>query len=734
MIRLNVIGLEDVDSGNLNVGSKALRLSEVVRNRIPVPRGFVITSEAYQSFLRFNRMEEKLEGMVSGPDPEDIGRLIETSKAIRGMFVNSRIPESLEKEISRAYNRMFVSMEAKEVGGAALDFIKAGREQVSVAVRASPFAGNGSSFPGVCDSFLNVGGMKGLLEHIKACWSSAFSPKALYYAIKKGKDPRKGMGVIIQKMVNSEKSGGASFLGDRVVIEGAWGLGKSLSEGSVSPDRYFLDPETGDVSGKTVGNKTYMYSKDPVSGKTKKLPVLKERVSSELLDGEEISSIFKILRRIREVFGNSISVDWALERGKLHVIQARPMSWSPPESEEDGEIKGFGVSPGTGRGTLKVLESLSDFSGVTPEDIIITRNMNPDLSLLMGKAGGIISSGGGLFSNVSSMAREFGTACIVGIDTGPLEPGKMVRIDGAAGALSYDRPEEPPSPDGYEIVDSGAPSATEVFMNMDFRYEFDPDQDFDGIGVLDPSGLFGESDPLFMLRSSPGEFESALRRVEGVAESASPRMVWYRLLSPRQEGERNPMLGCRGMRMVLENQELFGKEIEIIKKMYEKGIQNVGIVLPFVTSVKELRIMKDVVPSYLKTGVEISVPSAALEMETFVNEGVDFVLINLSELSRLTLGVDPSNPRVSTLYTESSRAVMKLIKMVVEACRGQADVSVLMRGYDQITVERLFDAGVDSMSFDPEFVEQGKNEISRLEKKFLLDRMRTRGATSSSFP
>lgn len=707
-----------------------------MRNRISVPRAFVITSEAHQMFLNYNKLGERLDGMTRDLDVENINQLIETSKSIRELFISSKIPDSLEREITDSYNRMFVSIEAKEVGGAALDFIRAGRDHVSVSLRPSPFESKGSSFPGIHDPFLNVGGVRNLTDYLKLCWASMYSPKSLYYRKKKNLENSRVMGVMVQRMVNCEKSGNVSFLNNRIIIEGSWGLGTSLSEGNVSPDRYVLDPAEGMVTEKMIGKKLYMYTRDPVSGKTKKEPVLKDRVSSQLLDEEEIRKIFHTFRRVHEIFGNQISMDWGMERGKVHVFQIRPISWEHHDDEVDGEIKGYGVSPGEANGVSRMLENLNDFDSVSSEDIIITKSMNSDLSLLMGRVGGIVSEFGGLGSNVSFVSREFGVPCTAGIDMNSIERGRRIILNGSSGTVSF--PSESGVPDsgteGYEIVESGAPTATEIFMNLDFRKDFDLDREFDGV-ALEASGLFGDNNPLLLLRNNPEEFDGTLERIESVAGKVFPKMVWYRLLSPGGEDERNPMLGCRGIRRVLENRELFRREIEFVKKAHENGSKNIGILLPFVSSIRELRIMKDVIPSYIKIGIEVSVPSAALEMESFVNEGVDFVMINLPELSKITLGIDPENPRVSSLYSESSRAVMRLIEMITDACRGQADVSVRIGNYDQRLVERLVNSGVNSISLDPEFVDAGKNEVSRLERKFLIERFRTRDSNpSSSFP
>ncbi|MCK4531837.1 MAG: phosphoenolpyruvate synthase, partial [Candidatus Aenigmarchaeota archaeon] len=192
--------------------------------------------------------------------------------------------------------------------------------------------------------------------------------------------------------------------------------------------------------------------------------------------------------------------------------------------------------------------------------------------------------------------------------------------------------------------------------------------------------------------------------------------------------EVNPILGARGVRKSLEDPEMLKCEIETIKRLYSKGLNNVGILLSFVSSVSEFRAAKQFIPFSLKLGVEISIPSTALEIESFCKEGLNLVSINLPELTQLTLGVDRGNANVSHLYSESNPAVMKLIESVVRVCKHyNVETSVSLDRYDPNVIEKLVNIGVNSVSLDPEYAEEAKSLVSRTEKRIILEKLRDKG-------
>lgn len=737
MISTNVIPLGKIEEGSRNLGEKATSLSRMLGQGIPVSRGFVITDKACELFMKNSRLGEGVSGILSETDEGDVSQLIRASKGIKELFENARIPDSLEKEISKAYNEMFVSVEAKEIGGAALDFIKAGRDLISVSIRPSPPKLDNSCSAGIYETQLNVSGMKSLFGRIRKAWSSAYTPKAIYYRRKRSLPDIFPLSLIIQKMVNPEKSGTATLIDSHLVIEGNFGLGISISEGIVSPDRYVLEKDSGNLEEKVIGRKACYFTKDGATGETRKETSFGEKAGSQLLDGKEIGSVFSLFRKVYDIYSRPVSIDWSFERGRIFLLQVRPFSWEQEMSPVRNEY--IPISPGTGKGDVRRIENVNDFSDLGEGKIAVSKNLSPDLVLLMGRVSGLITENGCMGSSLSFLAREFGVPCVSGMEMASMENGRNVTLNGNDGSVIMERPEVQNSSEGewlkgYEIVDSGNLTGTEVKVNLDFSKEFDSGKDFDGI-VVRPERLFGEQDPLFLARSRPEEFSNVLGRVGRLVRDVYPKMVWYVLMTPSagEQAEENPLLGMRGVRSILENRDMLIKELEFIRELHSEGMNNIGVIVPFVSSSAQLRSVRNHVPPPIKTGIEVSTPNVCFEADSFLGEEVDIFLINLRELSKFALGVDPGNPKVSDLFSENSVPVIRMVENLVRDCRQRhIETSALLKGYDQQLVERLVMAGIGSVTIDPEFLEMGKNEISRVERKMLLERVRNPGPSFSS--
>ena len=152
--------------------------------------------------------------------------------------------------------------------------------------------------------------------------------------------------------------------------------------------------------------------------------------------------------------------------------------------------------------------------------------------------------------------------------------------------------------------------------------------------------------------------------------------------------EHNPMLGWRGIRRDLTETDHFRLEIRAFKKLHEMGLTNVGIMLPMVQHVREFQKAKAIMfeegldLEKIDVGIMVETPGAALTIEDFIEDGIDFVSFGTNDLTQYTLAVDRNNENVAGLFTELHPAILKLIEYVVERCNeagvktsicGQAD-------------------------------------------------------------
>lgn len=219
------------------VGGKCANLGEMLSAGIPVPPGFAVTAYAYKKFIEDAKIAEKIYDILDETikDPKDPKQYEEASKKIRALIESTPMPKYVEEEIVKAYREL-----SKKVG----------LKEVFVAVRSSATAEDlpGASFAGQQDTYLNIRGEKELLESVRKCWSSLFTPRAIFYRTEKGfRHERVLISVAVQKMVNSRSAGVMFTLhpvtGDRskIVIESVWGLGEAIVSGAVTPDHFEVD-------------------------------------------------------------------------------------------------------------------------------------------------------------------------------------------------------------------------------------------------------------------------------------------------------------------------------------------------------------------------------------------------------------------------------------------------------------------------------------------------------------
>ncbi|HEV3237064.1 MAG TPA: PEP/pyruvate-binding domain-containing protein, partial [Gemmataceae bacterium] len=256
------------------VGGKGLSLGLMTQAKLPVPPGFCIGCDAYR------RLNQR--GLTS-----DI---------------------ALQQSIMEAYNG---------VGGGL------------VAVRSSATSEDGSaaSFAGQQETILGVAGQEALLEAIQRCWSSLHSERALAYRRQQGvTDDSLAMAVVVQRLVPAEVAGvlftrdPLDLHGKRMLVEASWGLGESVVSGRVTPDRYFVERDTGNVLERHISVKATQWTAngaEPIAANMQTLPSLTDAQLSELAE---------LAHRVEAFYGDPRDIEWALADGQFWLLQARPIT------------------------------------------------------------------------------------------------------------------------------------------------------------------------------------------------------------------------------------------------------------------------------------------------------------------------------------------------------------------------------------------------------------------------
>ena len=285
------VGVEDGGA----VGGKAANLGRMLRAGLRVPWGFCVTVGAYEELIGGSKEGAAIREVESA----SVERVREVSARLRERIVRMAVPGEIEREVRKALG---------------------GREGGIWAVRSSAVGEDsaGASFAGQHDTFLNVRGVEEVLGAIRGCWGSLFTERAVVYRRKKGiVEGAAGMGVIVQEMVAAEVAGvmftaePMTGRGDRIVIEGARGLGEGVVTGRADIERVTLDKKTlGVVEGR--GGKWV---------------------------GDELARrIGELGKRVEGLFGGPQDVEWAVEGGRIWVLQSRPITAMATKAAEEPEV------------------------------------------------------------------------------------------------------------------------------------------------------------------------------------------------------------------------------------------------------------------------------------------------------------------------------------------------------------------------------------------------------------
>ncbi|MHA1594813.1 MAG: phosphoenolpyruvate synthase [Candidatus Baldrarchaeia archaeon] len=620
------------------VGGKCANLGELMaKAKVPVPPGFAITAYAYEYFLEKTGIKEKIFEILRNTNTSNLRELEEASKKIRELIESAPMPEDLKEQIINAYKELCR---------------RTNTDNVLVAVRSSATAEDlpGASFAGEQETYLNVSGEKELIEKVKKCWSSLFTPRAITYRESKGFAHENVLiSVAVQQMVDAMAAGvmftihPATGEKDKIMIEANWGLGESVVSGIVTPDTYIVDKRTFKILEKNISEKKIETVRDPKTGETAHREVPPERRNAQVLTDEQIVELAKYGVKIEQHYGSPQDIEWAIDKsGRIFILQARPETvWSLKEKEEkEGAVKmeaeteaerevlvkGLAASPGIGIGEALVFMSAKEAVEHMKEGaVLVTKMTSPDWVPAMKKATAIVTDEGGYTCHAAIVSRELGIPCVVGTGnaTKVLKDVGVVTVDGSRGVVYKGALKEMAVREKEREVVAPAIgmvqpiTATKIYVNIAFpeiAEKVARETQADGVGLLraehmmvsigkHPRKLIEEGGEQLMVDA----FAEGIRKV---AEAFYPKPVVYRFLDFKPDeflelegGKKyeleaghvgpNPMIGYRGAYRYIREPDIFRLELRAIKKVRDEyGLKNVWVMVPFVRTVEELREIK----------------------------------------------------------------------------------------------------------------------------------------------
>lgn len=768
------------------VGGKSSSLGELTSSTsVPVPYGFATTAHGYREFMSKTGLESRIkETLDSLDDVENSALLRDVCAKIRAMICAEEMPADLAEAIRVSY---------EELGK------KVGEKDPFVAVRSSATAEDlpDASFAGQQDTYLNVRGADTIIEKVKECYASTFTDRATYYRVKQGFDHMTvALSAAVQMMVFS-KAAGVMFTVDlvtgddnNILIEGSWGLGEYVVQGTVTPDNFHVNKHDMVITDRMINDKHIRLVRK-ADGDCIEEVVPADEARAQVLSDAQVLELADYAKQIEKHYGCYMDMEWGIDErdGKLWILQARPETvWSRKEKSDTSAetpslgdtgnreivVKGLPASPGNAAGKAHVIIDPSDIDDFKEGEILVTAMTAPDWVPAMKKAKAIVTDAGGMTCHASIVSRELGIPCIVGTKsrsqeaTTSIKDGQMITVD-ATNGIVYDGVIEDVVKKAEQLAAAAVATeyipvtGTKVYMNLG-----DPDLaekygvlPCDGIGLMREEFIwttFIHEHPLHLIETGRSDVavNTLAEGMRKVCQALAPRQVVVRLSDFKsseyrdlkggdkyEPHESSALLGWRGASRYYDPKYLpaFKLELEAIKKVRnEYGFKNLQVMIPFCRTVQEAELVTNLMAQEglvrsadFKIWLMAEIPSNIILADQF-NKYVDGYSIGSNDLTMLVLGCDRDNETVQHIYDERNLAVRRAIRHLIEvAHKDGKTVSICGQApsvYPELC-DFLVKSGIDSISVNPDAVKSTKEMVAQLEQRMMLDAVTGRGRQES---
>ena len=745
----NQVGKSDVDI----VGGKGANLGELTKIGASVPGGFIITAGSYFKAAQTSGALDRIRGVLYDLDAENPAQLQTKASQCQEEIKKIQLDKDFEEKLYTFYHKL------------------SAKSDDLVAVRSSATAEDlpQASFAGQQSTYLNVKGEKKLKEALLSAWASLFEARAIFYRATKNFDHFKvGIAICVQKMIQSEVSG-IMFTIDpvtndrrKVVIEAIFGLGELIVGGRETPDHYEVSKDKMEIIAKTISvqNKQLVRSRNG----NMLIKVSKKYQAEQKLDDSLIVELAKAGRAIEKHYFFPQDIEWAVESGKLYIVQARPVTTiksdvdekrleaNVSKNERDIILTGAPASPAIGTGKVVIIKSPAEIGKVEKGDVLVAEMTNPDFVPAMKKAAAIITDRGGRTSHAAIVSRELGVACVVGTEkaTKVLKNGMIVTVDGAKGIVYKGQLIK--STKAAKLQSQKKPAflhkiATKLLVNL-----AEPSlasqvasQNVDGVGLLRAEFILAEigTHPKKFIEDGKSEkfVEELAKKVAIFGKAFGMRPVIYRATDLKsneykdlkggrryEPEESNPMLGYRGAFRFVKDPDVFKLELAAIKKARSKH-KNLHLMVPFVRTAIELKAVKNLVrnaglfedPSF-KFYMMVEIPTNVISIEDFIKVGLDGISIGSNDLTMLILGTDRDNEEVAGEFNELDPSVLWAFKRTIEtASRYKIATSICGQApsvYPELT-QMLVKWGISSISVNPDAISITRQHIYEAEKNLI---------------
>ncbi len=415
---------EATDAGRF--GPKAANLARLGQAGLPIPGGFCLDAEAYRTQIRALGLEVDARAVFSAQKSPQARRHALAMKL--GLLDQPITPAVLDP--------VLVAWREVKARTGALTVVR------SSALVEDRF---GSSFAGQFESFLGLESEADFITAIRSCWGALWTTRALRYMASHDIDPADtAMAVLIQPLVSARASGGglSQSAEDGMILSATWGLGSSIAQGEVTPDRYELTRE-GTLLNITPGRKDHqvgcIHRQEPAA-----TIVPQALIAEPCLTEVQAVELGQLLRKVEDLLGTPVEIEWAMDDAGFKLLQARPLHTQPevvPDAmwQHRPRLNGHAAGVGWGTGRACVIHCECELARVAPGDILVIKVAGPALSHILTRVAGVVAERGGSTSHMASLARERGIPMVLGVfdATERIPDGSTVAVDGVAGVVRW---------------------------------------------------------------------------------------------------------------------------------------------------------------------------------------------------------------------------------------------------------------------------------------------------------
>ena len=407
-------------------GPKAANQGALRRAGFPIPQGYCLDARAYRDQIIGSGLEESARAAFATEDRAAARRYaLDLKLGITRMPILPPILEAL--------------LEARAQLIA--------RTDASLVVRSSALVEDrhGSSFAGQFESFLGIEDEQEFITSVRACWGALWATRALRYMATHDLDPADtAMAILIQPLIDAHAAGGglSETADGGMLLSATWGLGSSIAQGEVTPDRYELDRD-GEVREILTGRKDHRVGCTHKSEPMAQL-VPQAMMTTPCLDPEQAAELGRMLRRVADFMGMSVEIEWALDATGFKLLQARPMHMRPAQQADNAwlhhpRLNGHPAGIGWGEGRAVVVNCECELERVAPGDVLVTKVAGPALAQILPRVAGVVCERGGSTSHLASLARERGIPMVLGVHeaTQRIPDGARMAVDGVAGVVRW---------------------------------------------------------------------------------------------------------------------------------------------------------------------------------------------------------------------------------------------------------------------------------------------------------